>query len=375
LRHATSGSRARRLLAAGGLLAVITAAAAIAAIGSSHPASAAVVPASCANNASTDTGMLRTAINGSHAGDEIVIQGTCLVNGTISLLGDRTYRGQSRSGTVVREANGANLPALLASDSWVSNDSTTGAPITVENLTMDGNSAGNPSAGDGLVIRSWHTTVQDVDVTSANRNGIVITDTSQNGTALTNTQVNGVVRNVFVTDSKTGAGIYVQDSGNSVTDWNLLDNWVASSGTYGIRSENAAGWTIERNHVYGVGGAAGISVDRLYATCLCDNYVEDFKTNGIEGTVQGDAASVISGNRVFEFSGAGAGAYIAVTGVNYGHGFVTVTGNAVNGDGTGTGLSYQAGSHALTVTSTGNAVTNVATQVSHGSGVAVSAGV
>jgi parallel beta helix pectate lyase-like protein len=202
--------------------------------------------------------------------------------------------------------------------------------------------------------------------------GLRITNTSKNGTTLTNTQVNGSVRGLFVTGSG-GDGIFVQDSGNSITDWNLTDNWVASSGGDAIRMENAAGWTVERNHVYGVGNT-GIDADRLFATSISDNYIEDFNTNGIGVTVQGDAASTISGNRIFHFSGSGT-TYLAVQQVNYGAGYIAVTGNTIRGAGTGVGLSYQPGGNSLTVTSTGNLVTGVTTARSIGSGVTVTAGV
>src|SRR5690606_17483577 len=141
--------------------------------------------------------------------------------------------------------------------------------------------------------------------------------------------------------------------------------WVDETGGDAIKLENSAGWVIERNHVYEVGGA-GINADRLYATTISDNYVEDFATYGIEVAVQGDAASTIAGNRVFQFSGSGT-TYVAITGVNYDTGNVAVTGNVIRGNGSGTGLSYQRGGNQLTVTSTGNLVTDVTTQRSVGS--------
>jgi hypothetical protein len=338
--------------------------------GTPHPANAAVLTATCADN-STDATTLQNAINGSAAGDQIIIDGPCLISKTIKLLGDRTYQGQNRTGTVLQQASGANLPAILASDSWVSNSPTTGDPLVIRDLTIDGNKANNPTAGDALVIRSWHTTIEDIDVINSNGDGIKITNMSKNGTALTNTQVNGTIRNVFVTGS--GAdGIRVQDTGNSVTDWNLLDSWIASSGGSGINMDNAAGWVVERDHLYG-DGAAGISASRLFGTSISDNYIEDFATSGIIVTVQGDAASVISQNRIFQFSGTGT-TFLNVSQVNYGTGELTVTGNVIRGGGTGTGLSYQRGSNQLTITSTGNLVTSVTTPRSVGAGVTLAAG-
>src|ERR1019366_4931660 len=76
-------------------------------------ARAAAVDVNCAN-AAGDAKALNAA---SKTGDAIHIHGTCLVDQTIVLNGNRSYLGDSRTGTVIRQANGANLPALLASDS------------------------------------------------------------------------------------------------------------------------------------------------------------------------------------------------------------------------------------------------------------------
>jgi Right handed beta helix region len=356
-----------RILAATTVLVAL--AAGIAVLGTPVPAAAARLTAACSNS-SGDAATIQSVINNSTAGDEIVIDGPCLITSTITLVGNRAYRGDSAQ-TTLTAAAGSNLPAVLASDSWVANSATTGEPVTVRDLTINANKAGNPTSGDAVVIRSWNTVVENLRITNARVNGLRLTNLSRNGTALTNTQVNGSIRGLFVSASGQH-GIYVQDSGNAVTDWNLADNWIAASGADAIRTENAAGWTIERNHVYGVGGS-GINADRLFATSVSDNYVEDFAVNGIGITVQGDAASTITGNRIFQFSGAGT-VYLAIKQVNYGTGQVSVTGNAIRGGGTGTGLTYQRGGNQLTVTSTGNSVTGVTTARTVGAGVTVSSG-
>jgi hypothetical protein len=360
--------RVRRLLA---LVAVSGAAAGlVAAFANGTPASAARVPVACSGS-STDASTIQSAINGSANGDEIVISGSCTINATIRLVGNRSYRGDSPY-TTLTASPGSNLAAVLASDSWTDNTSTTGAPITLRDLTVNANTAANPSSGDAVVIRSWNTTVSAIHIENARMNGLRVTNTSRNGTTLTNTQVNGDIHNLFVENSG-GTGIYVQDSGNAVTDWSLTDSRVASSGADAIKLDNAAGWIIERNHVYGVGGT-GINADSLFATSLNDNYVEDFATNGIGVSVQGDAGSTIADNRIFQFGGSGS-TFLAVKQVNYGTGQLAVTGNMIRGSGTGIGLSYQRGSNQLTVTTSGNAVTDVTTQRSTGAGVTVTGGV
>ena len=102
---------------------------------SAQHASAQIITATCADNG-TDSATLNAAITGSHAGDQIIISGQCLLTAPITLLGNRSYMGGSRTGTVLQQANSANLPYLLASDSYVSNSSTTGLPFTIHQLTV-----------------------------------------------------------------------------------------------------------------------------------------------------------------------------------------------------------------------------------------------
>jgi hypothetical protein len=337
--------------------------------GTGEPAVAVSITATCTNSIG-DAARIQTAINRSSVGDEIVIDGPCLIAKTIILLGNRGYRGDSAQ-TTLTEASGSNLAGILVSDSWANNSKTTGDPITLRDLTIDANKVGNPTAGDAIIIRSWNTVIDNLKIRNAKANGLRVTDKSSNGTILTNTQVNGNIRGLFVTDSGK-SGIYVEDSGNAVTDWNLADSWVAKSGGDAICLEDAAGWTVERNHVYGVGGS-GINADRLFGTSLSDNYIEDFATKGIAVTVQGDAASTIIGNRIFQFKGVGS-TFLAIEQVNYGMGQVAVTGNVIRGSGTGTGMSYQRGSNQLAVTSSGNSVAGVTTMRTIGAGVTVSGG-
>jgi hypothetical protein len=156
-----------------------------------------------------------------------------------------------------------------------------------------------------------------------------------------------------------------------------------------VHLANAAGWYVDNNHIYGAGGTA-IYASRLFGTSIQNNYIEDFGDAGgattwygINGTVQGDAASTIAGNRVFMFSTEHAGTsytFIALTQVNYkGTGNVTVTGNDIRGSGSAadTGFYFNAGSGsglALSVTSSGNSVSSVRTPRATGTGVTISAG-
>ena len=216
--------------------------------------------------------------------------------------------------------------------------------------------------------------------------GIRITSLSSNGTHLSNTtQVNSIIADVFVHDSG-ASGINIVDPDNTVTDWVIERAWIASSGQHGIDLDNAAGWQIRNNHIYGVQLNA-INAHRCFNTGIHDNYIENFGSQatststyyGIRCTVQGDVANTIAGNMVNQMFGlpaTGSFVYIGLDGVNYGTGRVTVTGNGIVGRSTNPeiGLKYaKGGGTALNVVSTGNLVDRLITQVSN-SGATVTAG-
>ena len=326
----------------------------------------------CANNTGDDE-RINAALGSTTSGGEVVLTGTCLIDGTIRLVGDRTLRGTSRTGTVIQQAAGANLDAMLASDTYLDNVPWTGAPVAVRSLTLLAEGGTNPTGHDALVLRSWQSVVEDVVIRDARRHGIRVTNLSANGTALANTtQVNGRIVGNHIHGSGE-RGVHVEDTGNTVTDWQLLDNWIGGAGTDGIGLDNTAGWLVRGNHVYDVGRVA-LWADRLFGSSITDNYLEDFVESGIRLSLQGEAASTVANNRVFDFSG-GTGTFLETI-VNYGTANLAVTGNTLRGNGTGVGLDYQRGpGTALVVTSTGNLVTNVATPRRTGTGVTVTAGV
>ncbi|MDF2958689.1 MAG: hypothetical protein K0S39_424 [Paenibacillus sp.] len=363
------------------LLSLTLVVAIVAALAPPKIASANQVTATCTNS-SSDAETINNAISSSSIGDEIVIGGTCSINQIIKLLPKRTYRGENRMGTVLKQADGANLKAIMASDTYVDNVTHTGSGVTIRSLTVHGNKENNTSvATSGIVLRSWLSTVSDVYVTNMKGSGIVVTNLSENGTALSGTtQVNGSITGNFI-EKNDQYGVYVQDTGNACTDWTLADNWIASSGIDGIHMDNAAGWMVERNHIYNVPQHA-IYAHRMFGTAISDNYIEGFGESatggtyyGIYGTVQGGFTSLITGNRVQNIKKeANTGStyrYIGINNVNYGTGVLNVANNVIRGASTprGTGLYYNAGSNSLQVMSTGNHVYGVNTARTIGSGV------
>jgi hypothetical protein len=354
------------------------------AISYARSASAAAVNVNCQDLVG-DTSTLQAAINGSQNGDEILIHGTCLINQTIVLLGNRSYLGDSRTGTIIQQANGSNLTALLASDSWAYDYTYTGSPFRIADLTLDGNSSGNSGTSD-LVIRSWMTVIEDLQIENSAADGMQITSVSKNGVPLTTSQVNGRMSNLMISNSG-GNGVHVIDSVNAVTDWDLLDSWIASSGQSAIYMENAAGWKIRGNHLFGV-PQHGIYANACFATAIEGNYIEEFGASGGSGntwygiacTVQGGAASVIANNKIFQLNGepsSGNFVYIGVPQQNYGGGELNVMGNVIRGVSgkNNIGLSYEAGDGvSLKVLSRSNNVQNAGTPRAVGKNVTLEDG-
>ncbi|GAA2789223.1 right-handed parallel beta-helix repeat-containing protein [Nonomuraea dietziae] len=316
-----------------------------------------------------------------------------------------------RRGTVIKQADGANLPALLASEGWVKNFDTSDDTLRVERLTIDGNRDANTGTV-ALMLRSWNARIYDIDVYGAPSDGIRISNPSKDGVMLRNTMVNSVISDVYIAGA-VEAGLRVVDPGNSVTDWTFQRSWIGFSGTHAIQSDNAAGWTFSDLHLYATPKHA-IDAHRCFGTSIHNNYIEDFgaesKANetyyGIRCDLQGEANTTITANRIHKFlpppnglqeltkawklraapperrRDTAAGplpadvdfVYLALDGVNYGTGHAAVTGNTILGHGTKreTGLLFTKGDgegQAMSVVSTANLVDNVGTPRRIGPGV------
>jgi len=111
-----------------------------------------------------------------------------------------------------------------------------------------------------------------------------------------------------------------------------------------VHLENAAGWQVRNNHLYGV-GLHGVYANRVFGSSVADNYIEDFGSRadmlvpvssfyGIYASVQSGASSIISGNKVLQLHGRPAGpcsfSFIHVK-LNGGTGVINVVNNAIRG--------------------------------------------
>jgi hypothetical protein len=331
------------------------------------------------HDSTSDAAILQRAIDSSPPGAAIQIQGgTCLLTRGIILAGNRTYTGAGTTSTTL--VQDAAMAYVLASAAYTASSATTGDPLAIRDLAIACNTAGST---DGIILMNWHADVEHVDVSGCGGSGIVDTATAASGHPITNTSVNSRFDNNFISNSGQ-YGFYVQDPGNTVTDGFFDNNQIGFSAKDAVHMDNAVGWDISGNHVYG-DAEDGIYAGRLYGTTISNNYVEDFGHRqsagtwyGIVGTAQGDVGSTIFNNKVFNDNGETAGAtyiYVAVTQANYSTGYLSVTGNVIVGvRASDVGFSFSGGQNKLVVASGGNVVARVGTPRSIGSNVTLAAG-
>lgn len=353
-----------------------------------HPSAAPSVPTGSSPNGvvtvtctgtSSDAANLQQAINSSPRGATVEIRGgICLLTRGIIFLPDRTYTGTNTAGTVLKQDG--EMSYVLASQAYTDNSSVAGAPVTIRDLTVACNRSGGTN---GVVILNWQADVEEVDVHGCGGSGIVDTNTTAKGQAIKSTSVASRFDNNFISNSGR-YGFEVYDSRHSVTDGFLDNNVIAHSGLDGIYLDDAGGWNVSGNHLFG-DTLNGIYAERLYGTTISNNIIENFGSkqgsgtwSGIIATVQSRIASTIFNNKIFNKGGESSGAkyiYLRITRTNYGMGYLSVTGNVIVGDrSSDVGLAFSGGSNKLMVASSGNLVAQVGTVNSVARSATVTAG-
>ena len=129
--------------------------------------------------------------------DKIYIHGQCLIAETVVMEAGRAYEGDSRTGTILKQANHSQLAAVVATAAFVNNYTWTDNPLSIAHLTIDGNIAGNPrptttgaraaATGTGaaaaaaaagattcLAIRAWFYTADDLKIQNCGGDGILV---------------------------------------------------------------------------------------------------------------------------------------------------------------------------------------------------------
>jgi len=326
------------------------------------------------NGTTDDTTAIQAAINACLGGGIVFFpQGTYLISATLQLPDYVTLQGTiSRSdsgsvandGSVIKVANGANLPAVIADYVWYNNSTTNGSYKTVRGISINGNATNQTSGtGIGIVMMSYRAIIDSCNVSNTYGDGIRLTNTARNGTPISSgAEAENRVSSVTIdgtgiaNQANNNSGFAVRDStGSTVTDGFLTDCSIYTSTLYGIYSNAISGWKVDGNHVYSIGGD-GIHVINGSFTRITNNYCEFWGQTNSVGSVYGIYA---------QDSGSGGGTVITGNVVNMNQS--GVTGNTFTGicivDTSGGAGYFTIGANVITSTSTsgtGFAVTGTA---------------
>ena len=250
-----------------------------------------------------DTSAIQNCINAAVYGATVYFpKGTYLISSTLQVQPYVRYRGSHRSETFIKQANGANLDAMMASPFWYA--STTAAAdgsINIESLGFNGNRANQTGGlGHGIILVSFWNELRDLEITNCYGDGLNITCASKTGVEITGSAVETHISRVDVRNCG-GVGIHVYCPGGASYDLNT-DGWihdciVQNPSDVGIRIDSAGGWDISGNHLYGC-PTDGIVVNNSFNTRIHHNYVETWGTapNVLAVTSGSDQATYTQSN-------------------------------------------------------------------------------
>ena len=244
-----------------------------------------------------DAPIINSTIAASPIGSTIFFPGNHLVGSTIILLSGRNYLGPTGhcdAQATFYQKNGANLPAVVASSDWYNNATSTGSSLAIRNIVVDANQANNTTS-HGIVLMNEFSSIEDCVVRNAPGSGILLTATNRGGTNSSTTNVNNRIINCYI-KSCSGYGIWIHDNAlNAVTDGYIRDCIIDTATLDSIYLENAAGWFLSGNHVYGC-QANGYNLANCYSTFVIGNEVDGYGFGiGSGGYVAGMQIYVIPG--------------------------------------------------------------------------------
>ncbi len=258
-----------------------------------------------------DTVAIQNTINGSPQGATIYFPpGTYIISSTIQLQHSQTYLGSNDSyyGAILKQANNANLVALVAVTEFMTNANYSSDPIHVEKLYFDGNSSNNTNppanGGHGIIFMSSDSIIRECWFVNIPRTAIVFSDVNLAGTVIINSSIENHVLDCKV--NVTGQyGIWVRDQGEGTcTDGYIRDCVINTTASTSIFLERGAGWFLSGNHVYDC-VKSGIVVNNAWATSIVANEIDGYGTDptvavnyytGIGVTCIGPRPTIIEGN-------------------------------------------------------------------------------
>src|SRR5882762_6096865 len=238
-----------------------------------------------------DTAALQASLNAATNGLYVMPPGIFLVSasllypGNIKILGS----GDASGGTIIRVKTGTALTTpVLCSAAWYNNAATSGNPVEISDIQIDGNSATSGSGAHGFAAMNYWSSFDRISI-----------------------------------------------------------NNVAGAGARGINFEMGPGWLIQGNHIYGTVKEA-MKVDQCYATRVIGNYVDGFGSGsstsiaGILMNILDGRGSSCIGNHIGFEGGAATGPYygININGQGSGNAVAIINSNTVIGGSQSGSIGY-----------------------------------
>src|SRR5258708_2136136 len=160
--------------------------------------------------------------------------GTYNVSKTLELRPGTTYRGSNPQSSVIRQADGANLVAVLADQNFLQNRRQTTSGVQIEDLGIDGNAgpAQRPHnrSGHGLMLMTDRCLVRHVTVSNTPQAAIVLTDQNASRTVVGNNAVENRIEDcTIIQPGSYGVWIFYTRSSARQTTGYLLNNIVNHS--------------------------------------------------------------------------------------------------------------------------------------------------
>ncbi len=259
-----------------------------------------------------DTAAIQAAIDASVSGQSVYFPaGTYMVSGEIVLKGERTYFGDNYWYSTIKLANGSNKSVLVA-DRWFNQNQNEGRPLTIRDITIDGNKANNTS-GHGIILCNFRPRIDRVRVTNCAEDCIHMPAYYKNGTtAITFNSVGAMITNCRLEGAGTNGRYLFVAGGPTGDSTTYTDGWLTnvsmgSNAARAVHIEPGSGWFLQNIHIDSVSGSQCIYINRCSTIHISNIY--------LEGWGSGDLTASRTGIYVNNI-GVGAGVFIDNIGMN-----------------------------------------------------------
>lgn len=220
----------------------------------------------------------------------------------LTLPSEVSLCGAGEDATILKLKDGANT-WLIASSQWVNNQASVNLRGGIQDMTLDGNLANNPSAPALAIISSYRFHVSRATFKKCAGDGLRLSLVMRDGVTLT---TNGMAETTIFNScfqENGGHGIACRDLPRGDGSYKMADIFILTSKFYnnggaGIYADRSAGFFIYGNQIYGQ-GTHGMYLDKFARATVAMNNIE------ITGAAIA-AGQVVAGVYIAGFSSQGA---------------------------------------------------------------------